>query len=246
MKKQKIIEEVYYYLTDETRADKRLNPIDLNVLAILQYVANQKVPQYNKDGWFIIPLGKNKKIKSTSLEQYMEEFEVPTIYRTIQRSVSKLSILGYIDYKQGFWNIETKKGCLPEIKILRGTICDFHEIVGDTSNACVSDDCVEMTSDEKISDCDTANYSGIVITTDTDTYSYTNTDTYTNSNLIKKEKIKETYITENKKEKDILEAYFAERTTRCSWQSFVNANPSVYSLNVPLDNIKNYFENIKC
>ena len=244
MKKQKIIEEVDWMLTAETNNDDTLNPIDLDVLAILQFVANEKVPRYKKDGWFIIPLGKNDKIKSTSLQQYLEDFGVIASYRTIQRVVSKLKAKKYIDYKQGFWNIETKKGCLSEIKILKGTIPDYHEIVGDTSNACVSDDCVEMTSDEKISDCDTANYSGIVITTDT--YSYTNKYTYTNSNLIKKEKIKEKYKKENKKEKDILEAYFAERTTRCYWDSFVYGNPSVYDLGIPLDNIQSYFNSIKC
>lgn len=206
MKKQKLIEEVEYNLTEETRADKRLNPIDLNVLAILQYVANQKVPQYNKDGWFIIPLGENKKIKSTSLEQYMEEFEVPTIYRTIQRSVSKLSILGYIDYKQGFWNIETKKGCLPEIKILKGTIPDFHELVEDTSNESVSDTYDKTSSDTKITDCDTDSCSDIVITTDTDTYSYTDTDTYSNTNSNTKEIKKE-----NIKEKSNIYEYFSQR-----------------------------------
>lgn len=241
MKKQKLIEEVEYNLTEETRADKRLNPIDLNVLAILQYVANQKVPQYNKDGWFIIPLGENKKIKSTSLEQYMEEFEVPTIYRTIQRSVSKLSILGYIDYKQGFWNIETKKGCLPEIKILKGTIPDFHELVEDTSNESVSDTYDKTSSDTKITDCDTDSCSDIVITTDTDTYSYTDTDTYSNTNSNTKEIKKE-----NIKEKSNIYEYLSQRSLGGSFELFCQSNPSVHKLGIPMDELKSAYNEVKC
>lgn len=232
MKKQKIIEEVDWMLTDDTKNDDTLNPIDLDVLAILQFVANEKVPRYKKDGWFIIPLGKNEKIKSTSLQQYLEDFGVTASYRTVQRVVSKLKAKKYIDYKQGGWSNKTYSGRLSEIKILNGTIPDYHEIVEDIPNDSVSDNCVETVNNTKITDCDTESYRDIVISTYT--HPYTNTDSYS--------KLKE----KNKKEKDVLEDYFANKTIRCSWNSFVFSNPSVYNLGIPLDTIKDYFNTVKC
>lgn len=237
MKKQKLIEEIGLYLTEDTIADKSLNPIDLNVLAMLQYVANEKVPRYNKDGWFIIPLGKNDKIKAVSLEEHLEDFEVKVTYRTIQRSISKLSLLKYIKYKQGFWNIETKKGCLPEIKILKGTNPDFHELVEDTSIDSVSNSCDETTSNTKITDCDTDSYSDIVITTDTNTY----TDTYSKTNskikLNKKENIKE---------KNNIYEYLSQRSLGGSFELFCQSNPSVGKLGIPMDELRAAYDEVKC
>ena len=237
MKKLKLIEEVEYNLTEETRADKRLNPIDLDILAVLQFVANEKVPSYNKDGWFILALKANPQIKSTSLETYMSNFEVKCDYTTIQRSINKLSILGYISYKKGFWNNKNHRGMLPEIKILKGTITDFHELVEDASIDSVSDTYNKTTSNTKITDCNTDSCSVIAIATDTDTY----TDTYSKTNskikLNKKENIKE---------KNNIYEYLSQRSLGSSFELFCQSNPSVEKLGIPMDELRSAYDEVKC
>lgn len=230
MKKNKIIDEVNWMLTDEAKSDKRLNPIDLNVLAVLQFIGNDKAPSYNKDGWFILPLGINDKIKSTSLQKYLEDFEIKTTYRTIQRTINKLSMLDYIKYKKGFYNNETHSGMLPEIKILKGTIADYHEIVENTSNDSISDIYDKISSNTKITDCDTERYSDIVITTDTYTYTESNTNSNTNSKT-------EIY-------KNVFE-FFKARTLGESFDLFRMQNPSIYGLGLSMDELRDAYKAYK-
>lgn len=123
MKTHKIIDEVNYMLTDETKNDKNLNAIDKDVLALLQFFGNGKILQHNKGGWFPLSLKKNPKLKSLSLEEMLVECGVKANYTTIYRAISKLVALGYIDYKTGYWNYDTFKGQLPYFLILKGTVC---------------------------------------------------------------------------------------------------------------------------
>lgn len=239
MKKLKLIEEVEYNLTEETRADKRLNPIDLNILAVLQFVANEKVPSYDKDGWFILALKANPQIKSTALETYMSNFEVKCDYTTIQRSINKLSILGYISYKKGFWNNKNHRGMLPEIKILKGTIPDFHELVEDTSIDSVSDTYNKTTPNTKITDCGTDCYSVIAIATDTNTDTYTDTYSKTNSKIKLNKK-------ENIKEKNNIYEYLSQRSLGSSFELFCQSNPSVETLGIPMDELRSAYDEVKC
>ena len=234
MKQQKILEEVDFMLTDEAKSDKRLNPIDLNVLAVLQFIGNDKAPSYNKDGWFILPLGINDKIKSTSLQKYLEDFEIKTTYRTIQRTINKLSMLDYIKYKKGFYNNETHSGMLPEIKILKGAISDYHEIVENTSNDSISDIYDKISYNTKITDCDTERYSDIVITTDTYTYTESNTNSNTNSKTKSKTEIY----------KDVFE-FFKARTLGESFDLFRMQNPSIYGLGLPMDELREAYKAYK-
>ncbi len=123
MKTHKIIDEVNYMLTDETKNDKNLNAIDKDVLALLQFFGNGKILQHNKGGWFPLSLKKNPKLKSLSLEEMLVECGVKANYTTIYRAISKLVALGYIEYKTGYWNYDTFKGQLPYFLILKGTVC---------------------------------------------------------------------------------------------------------------------------
>ena len=222
MKQQLVLEECEWKLTDETKTDKRLNPIDFDVLTVLQIIKDGK-GSYD-DGWFNIILKHGKNIR-TSLQGELKAFGVNCDYTTVMRSINKLWSFGYIEYKRGFFNKTTNKGCWPKIRILKGTI----EI-----NDCQSDeyDDIEMTDDYNsfLTDCDTADYSDIAIAQEKE-----------------KEKEKDK---ENKKEiikeKRKLKEYFENKSTDCTWGTFVSFNPSVYSLNIELDEVKDYFNSIKC
>lgn len=236
MKKLKLIDEVDWMLTEEAKNDTRLNPIDKNILAILQWIANEKAPRYNKDGWFIIPLGKSDKIKSTSLEKYMEDFDVPTSYRTIQRVVKKLQFMGYINYKQGFWNDKTKTGCLPEIKILKGTIPCYSEV-----SDCNTEDCsvivsrtegeIDKIDDKKLSTYESENCGIIVSRTDT----YSNTESDTNSNL----------KTNKETEVEKFKTFVVNSYNDCSWPGFLRIHPGVENkFNLTLEEMEGYYSTI--
>jgi hypothetical protein len=124
MKTMIIVEEAAFMLTEETRNDKALNPIDLDVLAVCQYVANYKQLDYDKDGWVILPLARNEKIKSTSLQEYLEQWGVSVSDDTVRRSVNKLRYLGYLEYKKGYYHSHSDSQ-LAEIKILKGTVANL-------------------------------------------------------------------------------------------------------------------------
>lgn len=124
MKTLKIVEEVDFMLTEETRNDKALKPIDLNVLAVCQYVANYKQLDYDRNGWFILPLARNAKIKSTSLQEYLKQWGVSVSDDTVRRSVNKLCYLGYLEYKKGYYHSHSDSQ-LAEIKILKGTVSNL-------------------------------------------------------------------------------------------------------------------------
>lgn len=123
MKKFKLIEETQYMLTDETRSDRQLNAVDLNMLAILQYIQDGKA---NNSDWFNVlikhPKGKWDDDRYTSVEKYFDEFGVKTDYTTLNRSINKLQRLGYIEYRTGFYNNSTNSGMTPRIKLIKGTI----------------------------------------------------------------------------------------------------------------------------
>lgn len=121
MKTNKLIDEVGYMLTNETKADKRLNPIDKNVLALLQFFGDVKILKYNKGGWFPVSIKSNPKLKSMTLEDVLTDAGATATYTTIFRSIRKLVSLGYIEYKTGYWNYNTFKGQLPYFHILKGT-----------------------------------------------------------------------------------------------------------------------------
>lgn len=123
MKKFKLIEETGWMLTDEAKADKNLNAVDKNMLAILQFIEDGKATHSE---WFRIlikhPKGKWDDDEYNSIEKLFDEFEVPVVYRTLNRSVNKLQRLGYIDYKTGWYNNTTHQGMTPMIKLIKGTI----------------------------------------------------------------------------------------------------------------------------
>lgn len=121
MKTLKIVDEADFMLTEETRNDKALKPIDLDVLAVCQYVANYKQLDYDRNGWFILPLARNAKIKSTSLQEYLKQWGVSVSDDTVRRSVNKLRYLGYLEYKKGYYHGHSDSQ-LAEIKILKGTV----------------------------------------------------------------------------------------------------------------------------
>lgn len=123
MKKFKLIEETGWMLTDEAKADKNLNAVDKNMLAILQFIEDGKATHGE---WFRIlikhPKGKWDDDEYNSIEKYFSDFEIPTAYCTLNRSVNKLLRLAYIDYKTGWYNNTTHQGMTPMIKLLKGTI----------------------------------------------------------------------------------------------------------------------------
>lgn len=110
-------------LTDDARRDKNLNAVDKNMLAILQFIEDGKSAHGE---WFRIlikhPNGKWEDDNYNSIEKYFNEFEVPVVYRTLNRSVNKLLRLGYIDYRAGWYNNNTHQGMTPMVKLLKGTI----------------------------------------------------------------------------------------------------------------------------
>lgn len=134
MKTMKIVEEVDFMLTEETRNDKSLKPIDLDVLAVCQYVANYKQLDYDRNGWFILPLARNAKIKSTSLQEYLKQWGVSVSDDTVRRSVNKLRYLGYLEYKKGYYHGHSDSQ-LAEIKILKGTASNLIQSEASLTNA---------------------------------------------------------------------------------------------------------------
>lgn len=124
MKTMKIVDEADFMLTEETRNDKALKPIDLDVLAVCQYVANYKQLDYDRNGWFILPLARNAKIKSTSLQEYLKQWGVSVSDDTVRRSINKLRYLGYLEYKKGYYHGHSDSQ-LAEIKILKGTVSNL-------------------------------------------------------------------------------------------------------------------------
>lgn len=134
MKKFKLIDETKWMLTDDTKADKNLNAVDLNMLAILQYIKDGKA---SNSSWFNVlikhPKGKWGDDEYTSVEKYFAEFGVKTDYTTLNRSINKLQRLGYIAYKTGFYNNQTKSGQTPRITLLKGTI-DLNNTNSDSCN----------------------------------------------------------------------------------------------------------------
>ena len=140
MKTHKIVDEAQYMLTEETRKDKMLQPIDLNVLAVCQYVANFKQLDYDKDGWFILPIAERDKIKATSIQGYLSKWGVKVGEDTVRRSVNKLVYLSYLQYKKGYYH-SSAQSQLSEIKILKGTVPmlmssddNFNDSVSDCSS----------------------------------------------------------------------------------------------------------------
>ena len=106
-------------LTDEAKLDQRLNPIDRNVLAVLQFIKDGKGT--NEDGFFDIILKTGDGI-SSSLQGWMKGFGVPCDYASIMRSINKLERFGYLIYKRGFFNKAIQRGYYPKVKILKGTV----------------------------------------------------------------------------------------------------------------------------
>ena len=121
-------------LTDEAKLDQRLNPIDRNVLAVLQFIKDGKGT--NEDGFFDIILKTGDGI-SSSLQGWMKGFGVPCDYASIMRSINKLERFGYLNYERGFYNKFTQRGDYPKIKILKGTV-DMEDAVSndDSSGSC--------------------------------------------------------------------------------------------------------------
>ena len=117
MKKSLILPECDWILTDEARNDKDLNPTDKNVLAILQYMFDNKEPLDN--GFYAIVLRSDNNVPYT-LEGTLEDFGFKVDGRTVGRSINKLWRLGYIDYRRGFPT--SNGGQCPKIRILKGTI----------------------------------------------------------------------------------------------------------------------------
>ena len=157
MKKFKLIEEVGWMLTEDARRDKNLNAVDKNMLAILQFIEDGKSAHGE---WFRIlikhPNGKWNDDNFNSIEKYFSEFEVPVVYRTLNRSVNKLLRLGYIDYKTGWYNNNTHQGMTPMIKLLKGTIPIKCGIIVTAKG---NDD---IESSEKLTTDKSASYSDIV------------------------------------------------------------------------------------
>lgn len=118
MKKQMILEECNWILTDEAKNDTNLNPTDKNVLAILQYMFDNKTPF--DDGYYSIVLREKRNIEYT-LQGTLDELGVKLNQSTIGLTINKLSRLGYIDYRRGFYNNKTNSGQPAKIKILKGT-----------------------------------------------------------------------------------------------------------------------------
>lgn len=160
MKKQKIIDEVDWILTEEVKNDKRLNPIDKNVLAVLQFVANEKV---HTDGWFILPLKKNS-TNTTSLVEYLEEFGIKCTYMTVFRTVTKLQYAGYIEYCKGFYNKIERYGIFPRIRILKGTVSCNRKTYNGVINYDTSDyNDIVIVSEENKTNCKPNTCNDIVI-----------------------------------------------------------------------------------
>ena len=160
MKKTLIFDECEWILTDEARNDKYLNPTDKNVLAVLQYMFDEKTPF--PDGFYSIVLRDANKAAYT-LEGTLKEWGFRISERTISRSINKLWRLGYLEYKRGFWNNRTHSGQPPRIRILKGTVVISNSGTDDYSDIVRSNNSgsPEKTS-EKLSTGITGSYSDIV------------------------------------------------------------------------------------
>lgn len=117
MKKQLLLPECEWILTDEARNDSRLNPTDKNILAVLQYMFDSKEPL--DDGFYSIVLRSSNKVPYT-LEGTLNDFGFKVDGTTVGRSINKLWRLGYIDYRRGFSN--ANGGQCSRIMIFKGTI----------------------------------------------------------------------------------------------------------------------------
>lgn len=164
MKKFKLIEEVGWMLTDEAKADERLNAVDKNMLAILQFIEDGKATHGE---WFRIlikhPKGKWDDDEYNSIEKLFDEFEVPVVYRTLNRSVNKLQRLGYIGYKTGWYNNTTGQGMTPMIKLVKGTIpIKCSDIVTAKDNTEVTVNNENTVNSEKLTTDKSDAYSNIV------------------------------------------------------------------------------------
>lgn len=118
MKKNLIIPECEWVLTEDAKTDKMLNPTDKNVLAVLQCVFDKKQPFM--DGYYAIIIKKSPNAEY-SLQGDLENFGFQVSEATVWRSLNKLWRFGYIDYRKGFWNKTTNSGQPPKIRILKGT-----------------------------------------------------------------------------------------------------------------------------
>lgn len=169
MKKFKLIEETQYMLTDETRSDKQLNAVDLNMLAILQFIKDGKASGSN---WFNIlikhPKAKWDNDNYTSVEKYFDEFGVKTDYTTLNRSINKLQRLGYLEYKTGFYNSTTKTGMTPRITILKGTINIDGSI--NCSDIAIAKELNNFEDNSKLTNNNSETYSDIAITKEKEKY----------------------------------------------------------------------------
>lgn len=195
MKKFKLIEEVGWMLTEDSRRDKNLNAVDKNMLAILQFIEDGKSAHGE---WFRIlikhPNGKWNDDNYNSIEKYFSEFEVPTPYCTLNRSVNKLLRLGYIDYKTGWYNNTTHQGMTPMIKLLKGTIPIKYS---DIATAKGNDD---IESSEKLTTDKSATCNDIAIAYEKEKEKENNKHTY---NLSTIEQIENTYsISDSKGDKN--------------------------------------------
>ena len=185
MKKFKLIEETQWMLTDETRSDRQLNAVDLNMLAILQYIQDGKAS--NSD-WFNVlikhPKGKWDDDRYTSVEKYFDEFGVKTDYTTLNRSVNKLQRLGYIEYKTGFYNNSTNSGMTPRIKLIKGTINIDGSI--NCSDIAIAKENSAYDEAVKLIIGDSDSYSDIAIAKEKEKYKEKKKDTYNLSTLVDK------------------------------------------------------------
>jgi len=230
MKKQKVIEEVDWMLTDEAKNDPKLNPIDLDVLAILQFIKDGK--DTDKNGFFNIILKDGKDIRM-SLQGSLKDFGVSCDFSTVSRTVNKLERFGYLEYHRGFYHKDTKSGRWPRIRLIKGTIEKSNQLSNIESEcywiieSTTEEECNNIVRDNKISYCNTEDYSDIAIAQE-------------------KEKEKE-----NKKEKlkiktkEEVKEYFSKKYTNCSWETFLKLNPSVTSFDLPLKDLEDCFQSVK-
>lgn len=210
MKKNLIFEEASWMLTEEARTDNRLNPIDLDVLIVMQFIKDGK--EYDKDGWFNIILKAGKRV-TTSVQGTLSDFGLKCDYSTVTRSINKLQRLEYIEYEIG----NSTKGIWPKARILKGTV-----------------DMPKHQNDEKLTPCDTVDYS-VIATKDKYKDKYKEKEKEKDKEN-KKEIIKEK--TKENSTDDILNDYFTERSSCGNWGNFVMVYPSVHSLGIDLSALR--------
>lgn len=154
MKKQKILEECEWILTEEAKKDSVLNPIDKNVLVVLQFMKDNT--ETREDGFFEVFINKSAKVKNT-LTNTLEEMGVKADYTTVMRAINKLCRLGYIDYKRGFWSKNSNYNKWPEFRILKGTVDSLSSNCSDiaitTNNIGEGRNCNNQITDDKSATC---------------------------------------------------------------------------------------------